>query len=98
MEFFDQTTGTLEDATFKTAVFMKVKVKCGAFDMPNLWHEITTIIINAGQKCTFPNSEKYGVLKKPTPIKWDVLKITFLFYSVINNASPTVFTLNIQQD
>ena len=78
---------------------MKVKVKCGAFDMPTLPHEITIMIINAGQKCTVsysdrmcdsnsPNSEKYGVLKEPTPIKWDVLKITFLFYSVINNASP----------
>ena len=63
----------------------------GAFDMPNLPHEIAImIIINGGQKCIVSYShrmcdsnspEKNTAYYRMTPIKSDILKITFLLFS-----------------
>ena len=58
------------------------------FDMPNLPHEITRMIIDTGQMFRKNVRKKYVVLKKTTRKKYDKPKITFLFSSVINNASP----------
>ena len=65
-----------------------IKLTRCAFDMPNLPHEITIMIVKSGQKYTVsysdkmcdsnsPDSEKnLWRLKNPTQIKYDVLKIT----------------------
>ena len=58
------------------------------FDMPNLPHEITRMIIDTGQMFRKNVRKKCVVLKKTTRKKYDKPKITFLFSSVINNASP----------
>ena len=64
------------------------------FDMPNLPHEITRMIIDTGQmfrKNVRFKQARFGkkyVLKKTTQKKYDKPKITVLFSSVINNASP----------
>ena len=65
------------------------------FDIPNLPHEITRMIIDTvrcSERMCYsnrPDSEKIcRTKKKPTRKKYDKPKITFLFSSVINNASP----------
>ena len=76
---------------FKKAIFMIDQGRHCAIDMSNLPHEIAImIIINGGQKCTVSYShrmcdsnspQKNMAYYKMTPIKSDVLEITFLLFS-----------------
>ena len=66
------------------------------FDISNLPHEITRMIIDTGQmfrkNLRFKQArlgKNMSYYKNPTRKKYDKPKITFLFSSVINNASPT---------
>ena len=74
---------------------MKDQSDTWRFDMPNLPHEITRMIIDTGQmfrkNVRFKQARLVKICrtnKNPTRIKYDKPKITFLFSSVINNASP----------